>query len=266
MDVGSRFASHVSFETDGNGYTRRKWRVGEDLMKAQICLAAFSLVIGSAIAQQGSTSNPQAPAGANPQSPQSSSTQSTQEANRQDTSKQDMNKGAGNTQTGSVAEMKTKTFKGVLMDASCAGVKSGTADSATTSSSTASSAATSSTTASSTTTPGTPNNPGTPGTPGSEMKTPSNKGAAKSDNTSSANRSAADSSSGSCGVSSSTSQFALKLDDGRTLAFDMVGNQRAQDEVQKNKKWSEAASSGKPIHAKISGVESGEKLVVSQIH
>ena len=56
------------------------------------------------------------------------------------------------------------------------------------------------------------------------------------------------------------------MDDGRTLRLDMVGNQRVQDELKNNKKWSDAASSGKPIHAKVSGAISGEKLVVSSIH
>ncbi len=70
----------------------------------------------------------------------------------------------------------------------------------------------------------------------------------------------------SCPVSSSTNQFALKLQDGRVLRFDLVGNQRVQDELKNNKKWSEAASSGKEIHTKVSGAVSVEKLIVSSVH
>ncbi len=189
-------------------------------MKAMICLATAALVVGSAVAQQEST---QAPKG----------------QSEKDQSKQMSTSSSTSNTSGAVAEMKTRTYKGVLMDASCAGVQ-------TSSPATAGAAAM----------PGTPSNPGTPATPGSETRPASNT----------ANRSASDTASGSCGVSSSTSQFAMKLEDGRTLAFDMVGNERAKEQIQKSKKWTEYASSGKPINAKVSGVISGEKLVVSSIH
>jgi hypothetical protein len=225
-------------------------------MKATICVAAMTFVIGSAIAQQGSNpQTPQSPAGANPQTTPQSSPSQTKDMQ---SGKETMN--ASGKESGSMNEMKTKTFKGTLVDASCAGVRG--ASSATTSpASDAGSAAA----------PGTPSNPATPSTPGSETKSAANRqstaaAANASASAGSANRSAADSAAGSCTVSSSTNQFAMKLDDGRTLALDMVGNDRVKEQLQKNKKWTEAASSGKPIKAKVSGVESGDKLVVSSIH
>jgi hypothetical protein len=218
-------------------------------MKATICLAGMALAVGSAIAQQGT---PQSTPPSTPQTaPQAAPAQTTPEAQTSKDMKSDKNAGAAN-------EMKTKTFKGTLVDASCAGVQSATSAAATTTGHEGSTAA-----------PGTPSNPATPSTPGSETKAATNRQTtqeAANAAAGSANRSAADSAAGSCTVSSSTSQFAMKLDDGRTLALDMVGNDRAKEQIQKNKKWNEAASSGKPIKAKVSGVESGQKLVVSAIH
>jgi hypothetical protein len=82
---------------------------------------------------------------------------------------------------------------------------------------------------------------------------------------SSANRAAADTSS-NCPVKADSSQLGIKLDDGRVMKFDMVGNQRAQDELKNNKRWSKDLSANKPIRATVDGVISGEKLVVSSIH
>ena len=79
-----------------------------------------------------------------------------------------------------------------------------------------------------------------------------------------ANRSAADTS--NCPVKADSSQLGIKLDDGRVMKFDMVGNQRAQDELKNNKRWSKDLSANKPIRVTVSGVVSGEKLVVSSIH
>lgn len=89
--------------------------------------------------------------------------------------------------------------------------------------------------------------------------------AAPAGNASSANRSAADTSS-NCPVKADSSQLGIKLDDGRVMKFDMVGNQRAQDELKNNKRWSKDLTANKPIRATVSGVVSGEKLVVSSIH
>jgi len=79
-----------------------------------------------------------------------------------------------------------------------------------------------------------------------------------------ANRSAADTS--NCPVKAESNQLGIKLDDGRVMKFDMVGNQRAQDELKNNKRWTKDLSANKPIRATVSGVISGEKLVVSSIH
>jgi hypothetical protein len=82
--------------------------------------------------------------------------------------------------------------------------------------------------------------------------------------TNAANRSASDTS--SCAVSANTSQFGLKTDSGQVYRFDMVGNQRAQDQFKTNKRWSSSASANKPLKVQISGVLQGDKLIVSSIH
>ena len=69
----------------------------------------------------------------------------------------------------------------------------------------------------------------------------------------------------SCAVSASTNQFALKLDDGRTVPFDSVGNLRVQQALKDKKKWNEAIGSGKPIRAKVSGFMADDKLMVISI-
>lgn len=58
----------------------------------------------------------------------------------------------------------------------------------------------------------------------------------------------------------------MKLDDGRVVRFDLVGNQRAQDALKNDKHWAKDLSDNKQIHAKVSGVLSGDKLIVSSIH
>jgi hypothetical protein len=78
-----------------------------------------------------------------------------------------------------------------------------------------------------------------------------------------AKSSAKDAASGSgCGVSSSTSQFALKTKDGKVVRFDDVGNARVQEAMKNRKSWSESASASKPIKVKASGLMSGDKLIV----
>jgi hypothetical protein len=66
-----------------------------------------------------------------------------------------------------------------------------------------------------------------------------------------------------CAVSPATALFALRLQDGRVLPFDSIGN----DRVRKRKnKWVGAASSGKPVQAKVSGAVLGDKLLVLSIN
>ena len=88
---------------------------------------------------------------------------------------------------------------------------------------------------------------------------------AAADQSQSANRAASDSGS-DCPVTASSTQFGLKMDDGKTVRFDLVGNQRAQDAIKNEKSWNKELTANKPIHAKVSGVMSGDKLIVSSIH
>jgi hypothetical protein len=64
-----------------------------------------------------------------------------------------------------------------------------------------------------------------------------------------------------CPISASTTQFALKMDDGRTLLFDDVGNTRVRELVAK-KNW---AASGKPAKVKANGVLNGDRLTVMSV-
>ncbi len=126
-------------------------------------------------------------------------------------------------------EVKTQTYSGTLIDASCAG--SGPA------------AATTSTSSK-----------------GSAGSSPDSAAA-----TSSADRSAGSGSSPSCAVAAGTTQFALKTKDGNTVRFDDVGNARVQEAMKTHKKWTESASASKAIHVKASGVLNGDKLTVLSI-
>jgi hypothetical protein len=130
-------------------------------------------------------------------------------------------------------EMKTTDFKGVLVDMSC----SRTSTSADT----------------------------TPAAGGATQTSDHPSKAPASDQSNSANRSAGDSGA-SCSVSANSSEFGMKLDDGKTVRFDLVGNARAQDAVKNDKKWSQDISANKPIHAKASGILNGDKLIVTSIH
>ncbi len=111
------------------------------------------------------------------------------------------------------AEMKTSSFKGVLVDMSCSSQSSGSA-------------------------------------------------AAASDQKNTANRE----SGSDCPISTGSSQFGMKMDDGKTVKFDMVGNQRTQDMIKNDKGWNKEITANKPIRAKVDGVLNGDKLIVSSIH
>ena len=126
-------------------------------------------------------------------------------------------------------EVKTQTYSGILMDASCAG--SGSAAAPASTSSTGSTA----------------------GSTDSTAATPS------------ADRTAGSGSNPSCGVTASTTQFALKTKDGNTVRFDDVGNARVQEAMKTRKKWSDSASANKAIHVKANGVLNGDKLTVLSI-
>ena len=182
-------------------------------MKTRVSVLAVSLALGLTMAQT-TPANPQ------PQDPQEKTAPTDSKAKNQ----KDM-KGGSMSAASTPAEMKTATFKGVLVDMSCASHASS-----------------------------------------STGTSPADSGAAPApDQKNSANRAASDSGS-SCPVSASTSEFGMKMDDGRTVRFDLVGNQRAQDAVKNDKGWNKDISANKPIHAKISGVLNGDKLIVSSIH
>ena len=66
-----------------------------------------------------------------------------------------------------------------------------------------------------------------------------------------------------CAPSNSTSAFALKTKDGQVLKFDAVGNSRAA-EVLKTK-WAQNLSAGKPIRAKVSGTINGDTVTVTSV-
>ena len=196
-------------------------------MKLAICIAVLCMFVASGFARQND--------------PQSQSGQPGQRRTGQPGSNQSGTTAAPD-QTGrnsgtSTPEMKTQSYKGTLVDASCG--QSSTATGQT----------------------------GTEHSNSAERSTADASGTSGNSGQSKSSTSADRASSGaSCPVTSSTSQFALKMTDGRTLRFDLVGNQRAQEELKNNKKWSKESADGKEIHAKVSGVVSGDKLVVSSIH
>lgn len=126
-------------------------------------------------------------------------------------------------------EVKTQSYSGTLIDASCAGP--GSASSTTATSSTGSTGSSTDSTAA----------------------------------RSSADGSAGSGSNPSCAVATSTTQFALKTKDGNTVLFDDVGNARVQEAMKTHKKWSDSASASKAIHVKANGVLNGGKLTVLSI-
>jgi hypothetical protein len=129
------------------------------------------------------------------------------------------------TATTAPAEMKTATYKGVLVDMSCASQSTGGTAAAPANSETA------------------------------QPAEPAN----------SANRAAGDSGA-SCPVTAQSTNIGMKLDNGQTVRFDLVGTQRAQDALKNDKGWSKDLSANKPVHAKVEGVLQGDKLIVSSIH
>jgi hypothetical protein len=188
-------------------------------MKARLSLSMLTLSIALGVALAETAPPQETPQKTTPTNPQ---------ANTQPDAKTGAPAGSAST---TLTEMKTTTFKGVLVDMSC----SHTSASADT----------------------------TPAAGGATQPSPSKAQAADQSNT--ANRSASDSGA-SCSVSANSSELGMKLEDGKTVRFDLVGNQRAQDAIKNEKRWSKDLSENKPIHAKVSGVLNGDKLIVSSIH
>jgi hypothetical protein len=69
----------------------------------------------------------------------------------------------------------------------------------------------------------------------------------------------------SCPVSSSTTAFALKTKDGKVMKFDAIGNARAAEELKTKGSWSKDVAAGKPVHAKVTGIVSGDNITVTSI-
>lgn len=69
-----------------------------------------------------------------------------------------------------------------------------------------------------------------------------------------------------CPVSSSTSMFALKTQDGQVLRFDSVGNARTAAELKNKQKWTKDLADGKPIKATVDGIMSGDTVTVTDVH
>jgi hypothetical protein len=80
-----------------------------------------------------------------------------------------------------------------------------------------------------------------------------------------ANRSAEGDSSQSCTLSADAKEFALQTTDGRTLAFDAIGNTRAQDALRARKRWEKRAEAGKPVEVVVGASEDSGKLTVVSI-
>ncbi len=99
-----------------------------------------------------------------------------------------------------------------------------------------------------------------------EMKTSTYKGtlvdlACAGEAPNAANRTA-----GECKVTPQSTQLGLRLQDGHTMRFDMVGTERARQELKTNKRWSKDLADGKPIHVTVAGAINGNKMIVSSIH
>lgn len=159
-------------------------------MRPRFCMLTLSIALGVAMAQTTPPNPPQDTPQTNPQA---------------------AGKAAASTMP---AEMKTSTFKGVLVDMACASHASAGAEA----------------------------------TPSAASKAPASDSAA------------------GCSVSASSSELGMKLDDGKTVRFDMVGNLRAQDALKNDKRWGKDITANKPIRATVSGVLDGDKLIVASIH
>jgi hypothetical protein len=242
-------------------------------MKAiRLSLVAIPLMMGVALAQtagstagqsqgtsgQSRTSGSQADrTGTGSQGGQSGSTTSGSQAGSTSGSQAGTTAGSQAGSAGSMsgasnkpAEMKTMTYKGVLVDLSCGGGANTASTGATTATGAGSTAAASAGQSGSAT-----------ATSGSQATTTEHAAGAGASATGSANRAAGD-----CPVTANSSQIGMKLDNGQTVRFDLVGNQRAQDELKNNKSWNKNLTANKPLHVKVSGVLQGDKLIVSSIH
>jgi hypothetical protein len=69
----------------------------------------------------------------------------------------------------------------------------------------------------------------------------------------------------SCPVTSTTKDFALVTSDGRLMQFNAEGDAKAASEVKTNDKWTKAINSNKRITASVKGVLQGDTLQVESV-
>jgi hypothetical protein len=218
-------------------------------MKVRATLLAIPLIVGVAFAQStsGSAGQPQGSSGQTQSGAQSGQQkQGDSQANRtgQSGTKAESTTGtpaAG--MSGQPAEMKTMKYKGTLVDLACgsATASAGAGQSDTKAAGQSGAAAPAA---------------------GSTATAAGSSTAGGSMAAGSANRS----SGSECPATASSQTLGLKMDDGKVVRFDLVGNQRAQDALKTNKGWNKNLTANKPIKVKISGVLQGDKLIVSSIN
>jgi hypothetical protein len=206
-------------------------------------------------------------------SQQSSSQQTTTTTTTTETKTQPATSTSSTTRTTDTHALPTIThWKGILVDASCASGAKSTASTVTTSTTDQSGSANrSSVTNQSGTTPdqsgittGTQNPPAAT-TTSSDQTASSQTTTIDSGRHHKGHRNR-DASAQSCPVSSSTSMFALKTQDGQVLRFDSVGNARAAAELKNKPKWTKDLADGKPIKATVDGMMSGDTVTVTDVH
>jgi hypothetical protein len=186
-------------------------------MKTRLSMLVLSIALGVVSAQ---TTPPNPP----PQDTPQSTSPTKPQTNTQSDAKTNVATGSAST---TPAEMKTSTYKGVLVDLACSSGKSASAGAM-------------------------------PVQPSDPSKAPA------SGQSNSADRSAGDPGP-SCAVSANSSELGMRLEEGKTVRFDLVGNQRAQNALKDDKRWSKDMSANKPIRVKASGVLNGDKLIVTSI-
>ena len=193
-------------------------------MKASLIAAGLIIPLGICLAQKPDESRKGATAQPDNQS-------ATQAQSKTSTSSKSDDK------TQNSAELKTQTYKGTLVDESCAAGRS------------SSSSAT---------------------TPQSQSTADRSSSAKSKTESSSANKTGDANRAGdagqSCTASANTTDFGLRMKDGHVMKFDSVGNERAKEAFTAKKKWSDASAAGKNIQVTVSGTESGDKLTVVSIH
>lgn len=130
------------------------------------------------------------------------------------------------------SEVKSKSYKGTLVDASCAGAAGPVSSAAP---------------------------PSKTETAGKSSK---QSGEASANKTGEASRAAGGQ---SCDATTSTSEFGLKMRDGHVMRFDSVGNERVKEAFSSRKKWADRASASKAIPVTVNGTVSDDTLTVLSI-